>query len=404
MGIRRQTNQYGTVLWFTLLLLSVCSVLSETGCSKQFSIETVGFHTVVKGDNALVLYTDIFNGGNVTVHVKIIVKKCCLFLPGEIFCKGMKLIGNHQGDVQPSKSKQFNFVYPTLYPYDRKGECDLLVSANTSCDMNYQEVTIPFDTRVQMDWWTDWLPHSVQTVLFGVGVRDCRGVDEDRLRLCVPVNCQLKYGGTRNFFNSTERKCMAVPKCGTQLYDPVSNECREPTDHLNKEIYIQVFNKSRLQTTSEEAKNPNWRTLVGPRLDCGHGQLSHDNLDCKCDQHWTTHTKKLRGQGEITAMCNVYHKVARTSKMSLVIIFASSVLFLMAVVVICLYVRARSLEKRTYQPGTCSTEKESCFPILHNNWKSLAGTSKETSHMMGHVTGADHNSPLAAEEDSQDEI
>ncbi|OWF51998.1 uncharacterized protein LOC110448351 [Mizuhopecten yessoensis] len=393
------------VLSLVALVLAVCSALNGgQGCSKQPSVQAVGYRSVVKGDVALVLYADIFNDGNFSVHMEVIVKKCCLFLPKEKYCKGMNLIGDHQGDVQPMKSKLFNFVYPTLYPYDREGKCELLVSANTSCDGSYREVIIPFNTRVPRDWWTDWLPHSIQTVLFGVGVRDCGGVDEDRLRSCVPVNCQLKYGGTRNFFNSTERKCMAVPKCGAKLYDPVNNECRASTDHLDKEIYTRVLNKSSLHATVEEGESPNWRTLVGPRLSCGgHGQLSDDHLDCRCDPHWKTDTTKSIGQGEVTMMCNVHQKITRKTKISSILAFVFSVFILLVAVVICLYMRARAIGRRYYQPSTRSyaAETESCFPKLLSNCKPTAGTGEESSHM----TGVGQTSPLAADgEDSQDEI
>ncbi|XP_069134283.1 uncharacterized protein [Argopecten irradians] len=406
MEIRHQSYHIGTILWFTAIVLGVCSVFSVRGCRKQFSVKSVGFHPVRKGDTALVLYADIFNGGNVTLHLEIVTEKCCLFLPGEILCKGMTLIGQNQGDVKAKNSVKFTFVYPTTYPYDRKGECNLLVLANTSCDTTMiTEATIPFNTQIQRDWWTDWFPHSLQTVLFGAGVRDCKGVDEDRLRLCRPVNCRLKYGGARNFYNSTERKCLAVPKCASQLYDPVNNECRNPSKHLGKEMYRRVINKSSLRVKSEKSKDPDWRTLVGPRLDCGHGQLSPDNTECKCDPDWTTHPpQQAVKQGEVTRMCNIQNKVPGKSVMNIIITFLCSVLVLMLAVVLCLYVRARIQAQYVNKPGSWSTdEKETFFSTLHKNWKPIAGDSKETSWMMG-MTGNYNSSSVAAEDDSQDEI
>ena len=44
--------------------------------------------------------------------------------------------------------------------------------------------------------------------------QSCSTMDLDPLDSCNPVNCDMKYSGTRSYFNSRLKICERVPICG----------------------------------------------------------------------------------------------------------------------------------------------------------------------------------------------
>lgn len=46
-------------------------------------------------------------------------------------------------------------------------------------------------------------------------ISKCSTNDLNPFDNCSPVNCEEKYFGNRNFFNSYENICQSVPDCGT---------------------------------------------------------------------------------------------------------------------------------------------------------------------------------------------
>ena len=49
------------------------------------------------------------------------------------------------------------------------------------------------------------------------GSKLCDSVDLDPTKGCTPIDCQMKYLGTRSYFNKRWKRCQKVPKC---VYDP----------------------------------------------------------------------------------------------------------------------------------------------------------------------------------------
>lgn len=58
----------------------------------------------------------------------------------------------------------------------------------------------------------------------------CKSEDLNPFHNCTPINCEMKYFGKRNFFNSTKGFCETVPNCDEpsndeMIYDYINNEC-----------------------------------------------------------------------------------------------------------------------------------------------------------------------------------
>ncbi|KAJ8730421.1 hypothetical protein PYW07_017459 [Mythimna separata] len=144
-----------------------------------------------------------------------------------------------QGDivelVEPMRRKTLIHVYPTLYHYDQIGYCDFAIDFRCSHTRRSRQlsVSIPFDTQLQNKKKAPCLKEYAH-----VKGSDCVSLDEDTLRECEPVNCDLKYSGRRPYYEGTRDKCVSAPVCETNIikqlpdivYVPVSNVCRD-LDH-----------------------------------------------------------------------------------------------------------------------------------------------------------------------------
>lgn len=62
------------------------------------------------------------------------------------------------------------------------------------------------------------------------GYKECDSEDLNPFHNCTPINCEMKYFGKRNFFNSSKGYCETVPNCDKSsnddmIYDYTTNKC-----------------------------------------------------------------------------------------------------------------------------------------------------------------------------------
>lgn len=86
------------------------------------------------------------------------------------------------------------------------------------------------------------------------GYNKCKSVDLNPFHNCTPINCEMKYFGKRNFFNSSRGYCETVPNCDKpsnpeMIYDYTTNECVDLSELLTvndiKEINAENYTTSQ---------------------------------------------------------------------------------------------------------------------------------------------------------------
>ena len=142
--------------------------------------------------------------------------------------------------VPPHSTTPFRFQFFAPSLRDQSATCGMSVSQGLAPEFQYQchirgDPSSSLDPGViPADPSGVCLDPSYILVLFG-DTMYCRppctqdqSYDPDRI-YCQPVNCSLKYAGTKNFYNSDLGLCQSIPLCtSSQTYDPVTNLCLDP--------------------------------------------------------------------------------------------------------------------------------------------------------------------------------
>lgn len=89
--------------------------------------------------------------------------------------------------------------------------------------------------------------------------------------------CRKTYQGEKNYYNSTDGECYAVPLCGEQeVLDTSENRCRLPQDLV----------PTLSSNTSQQTQNIT--TIPDKPISCLHGTLTSNNSTCVCVPGYTT--------------------------------------------------------------------------------------------------------------------
>ena len=206
--------------------------------------EVISFITVLdqgiipldQGSVGIQFFIDVENSHRRgTCRVNSRTTMCCLADDQYKECNLDNIYSNNDVVITPQNRKTLIHVYPTLYHYDQVGYCDFAIYFKCSHTRRARELTvnITFDTRLANKKKTPYL-----MAYANLKDSDCDTLDQDSLRQCVPVNCDLKYSGTRPYYDATRGKCVSVPVCETDVikelpdivYVPKSNICRD-LDH-----------------------------------------------------------------------------------------------------------------------------------------------------------------------------
>ena len=206
------------LLFRTILALSFLTVrLSVLASSSSIRVDDFGYTYVGTLSTVLVFYIELLNEGHRPVRTEIVNEKCCLHvMQDDEECEGMRLPAK-TGILQPigsqESSKNFEFMFHSMYVMNRKGVC--IFAVREQGKVHKEHVRISFDTI---------LPNFAE----------CESVDLDPERECRPSNCVLKYMGMRNFFNKNSLMCEPVEECMTlsadrreliAFYDHETNTC-----------------------------------------------------------------------------------------------------------------------------------------------------------------------------------
>lgn len=188
------------------------------------------------GSVGIQFFIDIENNHHLgTCRVTSRPKMCCLVDEKDEQHKECSFDTIHDDDmelIKPKNRATLIHVYPTLYQYDQVGYCDFII--DIKCRNTRQSkkllISIPFDTRLANKKKT-----QCHKAFSNLKSSDCDSLDEDSLRECEPVKCDLKYSGRRPYFDVNRDKCVSAPACETDVYKklpdivyvPISNICRD---------------------------------------------------------------------------------------------------------------------------------------------------------------------------------
>ncbi|XP_054284422.1 uncharacterized protein LOC129001221 [Macrosteles quadrilineatus] len=210
--------------------------------------------------------------------------QCCEDFPGgQTDCTNIHLIPETR-IVEPNVDQNFTLIHPTLYPYNRRGECLLGVHYMSSCNRSKEALQhIAFDTALS----EQNVKCSMVRGFPGYIVErpPCNSYDEDALNNCKMVDCHMKYFGLRSFFNKASRVCEPVPACLPSkrrgmpdvVYDVASNQCTDMNSCLDEED---------LQHLAHADLEPDCFPYSNSRmayLDCHRGALSNVSGECECE-------------------------------------------------------------------------------------------------------------------------
>jgi hypothetical protein len=212
-----------TILQF--LYLS-CEVFSS------ITVLDKGVMPLEKNSVGIQFYIDVENKDRLsTCTVSTWSKDCCLTDRED--CYTMQVYGGHN-IIRPKDADTIVLVYPTLYQHDQIGYCDFIIEYQCGKRRRSQRLNIkvPFNTKIMQE-------RSAITLLShyidGRKRSQCESVDQDSLNDCEAVNCDLKYGGERPFYDNDSGKCEEATLCESDLdkelpdvvYVPHINSCRD---------------------------------------------------------------------------------------------------------------------------------------------------------------------------------
>lgn len=280
-------------MYKTLICLSVLSVvptLESSSDEMRVVLTSKGILPVGKKHIGLSFYVDVDNQSDEEVSLSTKMLQCCeLITEDDNDCTHMHLVGGQMGDLAPGLTRKITLIYVTLYPYNRKGSCNIAVYYKSPRHKTgiALKTEILFDTLVT----NDVTPTALRDFYDPSKITLCDSPDQDPLYKCRAVNCHWKYGGARSFFNNMTQRCEQVPRCETNLdaelpdivYVPNINRCKDLSVPINEED-VKHLTRSLVENTRFTA--PELPMITN--MQCHHGHLNSITGFCTCDVGWTS--------------------------------------------------------------------------------------------------------------------
>ncbi|VVC32405.1 Hypothetical protein CINCED_3A006051 [Cinara cedri] len=223
------------------------------------------------------------------VNASVEMIKCCeqFLTDDDIDCNHMRLDGSR---VMLKKNSITNctLIYPNAYPLNRKGVCNVNITLYDSNQCNIMEFieNIPFDTTIKPQDIMFLFKKSFLNI--DKQFRLCESKDEDPADLCEPVNCHMKYRGSKSWFDPIKRQCVPIPVCDNSkpdssniVYDPYSNTCITLANDISiKDIDSVLYETQDLRPINKTKKS------YQSNIRCHHGKMDEINKLCICHDGW----------------------------------------------------------------------------------------------------------------------
>ncbi|KAJ2943444.1 hypothetical protein O0L34_g12251 [Tuta absoluta] len=196
--------------------------------NEELKISEVGVDPASRCSVGLIFFVNVNNTSVFDdFHVELVPDQCCLEGGSSLDCNVLEVVGNCLVMIPKGKSSTLKLVAPILDPFERKGYC--IAYLDSKSELRKRKVVtmrdaikIPFDTRLK----------KLNHVSIDSGIQHCKGIDEDPLDECKPVDCDLFYNGKKSYYSKVKKRCVEVPRCVSDrddmtntVYDPISNAC-----------------------------------------------------------------------------------------------------------------------------------------------------------------------------------
>lgn len=132
-------------------------------------------------------------------------------------------------NLEPNREIVASIIWPSLILFNRIGNCTINVITHRSHGIQIDDTRlIHFNTTINAERMPDYMLYYFNDMKKKYGYAGtCESVDLNPFDKCKPFNCELKYFGTRNFFQYPN--CVPQIVCENDpnvIYDYEKNECR----------------------------------------------------------------------------------------------------------------------------------------------------------------------------------
>lgn len=134
------------------LYVGLLLVVAAHGVFHCVEVVDAGVLPVIRGHIGIRFFVTVTNRGPDTTDIEVKKDQCCEDFPdGQSDCGHLYLI-TETSTMPPNTTRNFTLIHPTLYPYNRKGECLVVVTFTTSCNRSKEiRQHIAFDTSLNED-------------------------------------------------------------------------------------------------------------------------------------------------------------------------------------------------------------------------------------------------------------
>jgi len=259
-------------------------------------IEAAGTYPYKHTDIGLIMFVQLVNRFRHQLRVKIDVKECCeLLYYNEASCYHISLMKSPLDYLPAGCSVNVTFLYPTMYPFNRRGACRMTVKYKRLDSLDYDIVNHKFYFNTYMD------PEGLVKGSMRTMKTMCLTADLNPYDNCRPVDCQMKYLSARPFFSYTFQICLPSPDCFTKVcekgtpdvvYEPLANVCEGISVSVS-ENEMKSLRSSDLELpcwdTRERTAEVSWDLRMAQKvIKCHHGYINSKTRICDCYLGWTS--------------------------------------------------------------------------------------------------------------------
>ncbi|GJQ68331.1 hypothetical protein Trydic_g16925 [Trypoxylus dichotomus] len=266
-----------------LFFVIICIILVKS----KIIIEDANIAAVSHDDIGMIFYVALHNTDNCGYRIYTRMIRCIEEIEtNDRECEMMHLLGGDMGEIRPQCYKNITLLYPNMYLHNRKGYCIIAIKFVSEDNQVLEKKTnISFNTYIGRG-----KGHFSGGNDRNVAYSQCESVDLDPFHNCVPVDCHMKYLGTRSFFNRKWKRCQKVPVCVYDIekdlpdvgYTPITNKC------IDLERCIKKSDLQPLENKYAELADDSSYSLMLTAINCHFGKINNETGFCDCEPGWTS--------------------------------------------------------------------------------------------------------------------
>ncbi|KAI4470270.1 hypothetical protein MML48_1g04614 [Holotrichia oblita] len=284
-----------------LFSILTCIILVEN----KIIIEDANIAAVSHDDIGMIFYIALHNTDSCGYRIYTRMIRCVEEVEAaDRECEMMQLLGGDMGEIKSQCYKNITLLYPNMYLHNRKGYCIIAIKFISEDNQVLEKKTnISFNTYIG----TKNRVHLTNGVDKTMGRTSCESVDLDPFQNCAPVDCHMKYLGTRSFFNRKWKRCQKVPVCVYDIekdlpdvgYTPITNKC------IDLERCIKKSDLQPLENKYQELGEDNSYSLMLTAINCHNGRINNETGLCDCNPGWSSANFDKEPTLFSVHMCNI---------------------------------------------------------------------------------------------------